>query len=66
MSPLSQQAIDALKEIHKNTTGDTLSDEEAEAMGKRLLQIFAILPSELPHDRGETSRGAHSRSNLRQ
>lgn len=41
--PLTQKAIDELKEIHRRKTGETLSDEEAWAMGHRLIRIFAIL-----------------------
>jgi hypothetical protein len=40
---LTQKAIDELKVIHKRHAGETISDDEAWAMGNRLLRIFAIL-----------------------
>ena len=51
--PLTQKAIDELKAIHRQKTGESLSDDEAWAMGHRLLRILAILtrpPAETPRD----------------
>ena len=41
--PLTQRAIDELKTIHREETGEILSDEEAWEMGNRLLRVFAVL-----------------------
>lgn len=41
--PLNQKAIDELKAIHQGETGESLSEDEAWAMGHRLLRLFAIL-----------------------
>jgi hypothetical protein len=57
--PLTQKAIDELKEIHRQKTGESLSDDEAWAMGHRLLRIFAILTrsptNETPRDEVRTA-----------
>jgi hypothetical protein len=46
--PLSRAAIDELKAIHLQETGEDLTDDQAWAMGRRLLRVFAWLlrPSE--------------------
>ena len=57
--PLTQKAIDELKEIHHRKTGEQLSDDEAWAMGHRLLRIFAILarpPARQPSEVRTASR----------
>lgn len=41
--PLTEKAIDELKEIYRRKTGEELSDEEAWEMGNRLVRLFAIL-----------------------
>lgn len=41
--PLTQRAINELKMIHREETGEVLSDEEAWEMGNRLLRVFAVL-----------------------
>jgi len=48
--PLSRQAIEELKTIHRRKTGEELSDDEAWAMGHRLLRIFAILTTPPPSE----------------
>jgi hypothetical protein len=40
---LSRRAIDRFKEIHREESGEILSDDEAEEMALRLLRIFDIL-----------------------
>jgi hypothetical protein len=41
--PLTQSAIDELKEIYKKEYGKELSNDEAWEMGHRLLRLFAVL-----------------------
>jgi hypothetical protein len=41
--PLSRQAIEELKVIHRKHFGVDLTDEEAVAMGNRLLRLYAVL-----------------------
>jgi hypothetical protein len=41
--PLPQLAIDELKAIHRQRTGQELSNDDARAMANRILQLFAVL-----------------------
>ena len=41
--PLSQKAIDELKAIYRRKYGEDLPDDEALAMGHRLVRLFSIL-----------------------
>jgi hypothetical protein len=45
---LSQKAIDELKVIHKNVTGDDLSDRDALEMGMNLLNLFSAIYRPIP------------------
>ena len=45
---LSQQAIEELKKIHREKSGETLSDAEVEEMGLRLLRLFKIIYRPIP------------------
>ena len=47
---LSQQAIEELKTIHKEKSGETLSDRETEEMGLRFLRLFKIIYRPIPDD----------------
>ena len=47
---LSKEAIDELKKIHKEKSGETLSDAEVEEMGLRLLRLFKIIYRPIPED----------------
>ncbi len=60
MSPLSQEAIDELKAIHKKQTGKDLTDDEAWAMGHRLARLFKILTTEAGSDRGTPPGDRHA------
>jgi len=46
--PLSQKAIDELKVIHKNVTGEELSDNDALEMGINLLNLFSAIYRPIP------------------
>lgn len=41
--PLSREAIEELKAIHRKETGELLTDDDAWAMGHRLVRIFDVL-----------------------
>jgi len=41
--PLTRQAIDELKEIYQSEFAVDLPDDEAWALGHRLLRLFAVL-----------------------
>jgi hypothetical protein len=41
--PLTQQAIDELKQIHKEEFGEELANDEAWDMGIRLINLFTHL-----------------------
>ena len=41
--PLSREAIEELKAIHRKNAGEDLSDDAAWEMGHRLLRIFTVL-----------------------
>ncbi len=41
--PLTQKAIDELKAIYRKKYGEDLPNDEAWAMGNRLVRLFAIL-----------------------
>lgn len=41
--PLSKQAIDELKAIYRDEFGTDLPDDEAWAMGHRLVRLYAVL-----------------------
>ena len=45
---LTQDDIDELKKIHKEVSGEELSDAEAREIGKRLLRLYEILAQPLP------------------
>lgn len=40
---LTQQALDELKQIHKKESGEDLTDDEAWAMGERLLRLLDVV-----------------------
>lgn len=41
--PLQQTDIDELKKLYKEDVGEEISDEEAWAMGTRLLNLYRLL-----------------------
>lgn len=41
--PLTRQAIEELKAIHQKESGEDLSDDEAWAMGERLLRFLDVV-----------------------
>lgn len=41
--PLSKEAIEEYKEIHKKVFGEEISDEEAHEQGSRLLRLFKAI-----------------------
>ena len=47
---LSKKAIKEFKEIYKKEFGKTISDEEAEEKGQRLLSLFKIIYRPIPED----------------
>jgi hypothetical protein len=51
--PLDQKAIDELKAIYRRKYGEDLPDDEAWAMGNRLVRLFAILTRPPQVDAGE-------------
>lgn len=56
MPILPQQALDELKAIHKKNFNEDLTDEQAQAMGSRLLRLYSVLLRvPLPTDEGKDS-----------
>jgi len=41
--PLTRDAIEELKALHRRETGESLTDDQAWAMGRRLLRVYAWL-----------------------
>jgi hypothetical protein len=56
--PLSHQAVQELKDIHRKNFGEHLTDEEAVAMGNRLLRLFAVI-LRVPAPPREDSEGSN-------
>lgn len=51
---LSKEALEELKQIHFNETGEMLSDQEALEMGTRILGLFRIIMRPIPEDTAES------------
>jgi hypothetical protein len=52
---ISQQAIEEFKAIYQQEFGVALSDDDAQEMAVRLLQLFAIL-AQSPNERASQSQ----------
>lgn len=50
---LSKKAIKEFKEIYRKEFGETISDEDAEEKGQRLLSLFKIIYRPIPQDYDE-------------
>jgi hypothetical protein len=51
---LSQEALEAFKQIYQEEFGETLSDAEAQEMGERLLRLFQLMARPLPPRRHDS------------
>lgn len=47
---LSKKAIKEFKEIYRKEFGKTISDEEAQEKGQKLLSLFKIIYRPIPED----------------
>jgi hypothetical protein len=48
--PLSQSAVEEFKAIHRQETGEDLTDDQAQTMANRLLRMYVLLLRPLDPD----------------